>query len=270
MIATSRKSATYPAVLAAACALFLVGPCAKLGISQSGPGGWTNENPLHTSVERWWRLVPQAPPQEPSSPRDKETLDSRGKYFDQNYGAPWPLDRPPKGQLSGSIQDDSLFCSDSDEPPIFSNEAVVVATFESYQVYLTPSHLSIYTRARLSVDQVLLPGPSGVKPGERIDQLLPGGTLRLPGGSVLSYMVVSRRMYKKFTEKPGHRYLMFLQYFRDGNFFTDKGVWELRNGFAIPISYCYVVAAREGRAHYAGMTEADFLEAMREAVQKRQ
>lgn len=255
-------------VFAIACVFYLLAPGAKWGACQSMPGTSTGGASAQGPEQRWWRLVPQGLLPEPASASRRQLLAERGKYFDTRSGLRWPLDRPPKNAIIPVISPPGVICKDADSPPFFANEAVVVATVKSHQVYLSPSHRSMYTSLRLAVEQVLEPGPSGVKSGQDVDQLLQGGTARLPSGRVISYGIIYGPAFKDYQEKPGHRYLLFLRYVSAGDFFVEKGAWELRGGRAVPMTSCDVAAAQEGRAHYAFMGEADFLAAMRQAIQK--
>jgi hypothetical protein len=243
------------------------------GLSRSGPwiiGMWpsTGGTSAQELAQQWWRFVPEKIPPEPASASRRRLLAERGAYFDTRDGSSRSVDQPSDSQFSAVISEPGVVCEGGDNPPFFANEAVVVATFASYQVYLSLSRRSMYTSVRLAVEQVLEPGPSDVRAGEEIDQLLPGGTARLPSGHVRSYGIIYGPAFKDYEEKPGHRYLLFLKYVSDGNFFVEKGAWELRGGSAVPVAICDVAAAREGRSRYTGMSEAEFLAAMREAIQK--
>jgi hypothetical protein len=102
-----------------------------------------------------WRYVPQTLLPAPRDPEQIRILNERGKFFDQFSNTRVPLDQPqPPGGRSGY--------TDPDQPeiPFFENEAIIVGTFESHQVYLTPSHLSIYTDVKVLVEQALKPGPT--------------------------------------------------------------------------------------------------------------
>lgn len=216
---------------------------------------------------KWWRSIPRTAFPEPTDPSELRLLELRGRYFDSAIGEPWPLDNPPLGIGSGSSSG-SCGPGETDAPPFFQDEAIVVGTFKDFRVHLSPTHRSIYTRITLVLDQVLDPGPSGVKAGQEADYLIPGGTVRLDNGSVLSHRILQTD--RKYSIEPGHRYLFFLQFRPEGNFFVGRGDWELRDGWAIPKNSCYVAPVREGRSHYAGMSEAQFLDAIDEAIQKHQ
>jgi hypothetical protein len=208
-----------------------------------------------------WRLVPKAPPPAPTDPKLLETLNKRAREFDR-LKPERALDEPqPTDEGHGRS-----FCigPDREEIPFFKNEAVVVATFKDYQVYLTPSHRSIYTNILLSVEQVLEAGPSQVPPGEDIELLIPGGTVILSNGSTLSddidYDV------DRYCLQPGHRYVLFLEYFADGRSFWDREDWELVNGVAEPNDVYLSYLASRGESKYSGLPEATFIDTLRTAI----
>lgn len=181
---------------------------------------------------------------------------------------PVPLDQTPAG-IGFGVSSGLPLCTDSDNPPSMKNEAVILATFKSYQVYFTPSHRNVYTKIVLGIERVLEAGPSGVVPGQEIDFLIQGGTVRLDNGKVLSYGFSHNPGEKRFTVRPGHTYLFFLEYHLDGNFYIGIGSWELRNGYFVPNDLCNAVAVRKGVSRFAGMSKDSFLQAMQRALQTR-
>jgi hypothetical protein len=171
-----------------------------------------------------------------------------------------PLDQPQPSQEGGSS---GSFIRE-DELPFFPDEAIVVGSFDDYQVYLTPSRLSIYTDLRLSVEQVLKAGPTAITPGQTIDLLIGGGTVLLADGRTISDHAYDPT--GDYSLQPGHRYVFFLEYRSQGEFFRDHKDWELANGIAVPDRLDEVIRAREGRAKYSGLPEDAFIEALRKAI----
>jgi hypothetical protein len=217
-----------------------------------------------------WRIEPRALPPPSIDREQNELLDQRGSYFDSMLGRSGvPLDQPQPPRNGGSSGSYGV----EDEIPFFpkqnaGRETIVVAKFDSYQPYLTPSHLSIYTDIKLSVEQVLAPGSSGVAPGNTIEVLLDGGTVKLPDGKT-----ITSRIYNdsgNYSLEPGHRYLLILSYEDKGNFFTNYKDWELANGVAVPNRQDEAVRFQEGRSKYSGLTEDAFISAVRQAIQKHQ
>jgi hypothetical protein len=171
-----------------------------------------------------------------------------------------PLDQPQPAQGGGSS---GSFIRE-DELPFFPNEAIVVGSFGAHQVYLTPSRLSIYTDLRLSVEQVLMAGPTGITPGQAIELLVGGRTALLADGRT-----ISDHPYDPTGDhslQPGHRYVFVLEYRSQGEFFRDHKDWELANGIAVPDRLDEVIRAREGRAKYSGLPEDASIEGLRKAI----
>lgn len=209
-----------------------------------------------------WRLVPKAPPPAPTDPKLLNILDERAREFDR-LKPERALEEP---QPEGEGHSWSL-APGNEEIPFFENEAIVVASFEDYEVYLTPSHRSIYTDISLAVEQVLDGGPSQVTEGQEIDLLIPGGTVLLSDGSTLSDDI--NYDMERYCLQPGHRYVLFLQYYANGDFFSAGDDWELANGIVLPNSPRNVYLATSGRSKYSGMPEASFLESLGRAVLNR-
>jgi len=176
-----------------------------------------------------------------------------------------PLDQLTPGIGQGYALDSGpIDLNEIPEIPFVPDEAVVVTSFERYQPYLTPSHRCIYTKIILTIAQVLESGPSGVEAGEEIDLLIHGGTVMLNDGRVISFLI--RYEDGDFSLQPDHRYVLFLQNHRRGDFFTLEGSWELKNGMALPNSAVDAQRMEEGKSQLAGLAESDFLEAVRKAV----
>ena len=65
---------------------------------------------------------------------------------------------------------------------------------------------------------------------------------------------------------PEHKYVMFLAYDARGAWFRSFKCWELLNGVAVPIEPGDVGKAQAGRSLFAGMNEANFVLAVRDAI----
>jgi hypothetical protein len=226
--------------------------------STQPPGtGQAQPEPRHDA----WRWVPQALLPAPTDPQQIRTLNERGAIFDKFSLTHVPLDQPqPPGGRSGY--------ADPDQPeiPSFENEAIIVGTFEGHQVYLTPSHLSIYTDVKVLVEQVLQPGPTTVLPGQTIDVLLEDGVVRMDDGRTIEPSLPF--LGGEYSIQPNHRYVFFLDYQTKGECFFDQKDWELVNGVAVPNCSVEVNRAREGQSEYSGLSESAFLEKLSEAILK--
>jgi len=208
-----------------------------------------------------WRYVPQALPPEPTNPQEKELQDVRGRASDLRNPSSVPLDQPQPTMNGGR----SSSLGYRDEIPLISGQAVVVARFKSFLTYLTPSHRSIYTIGKLEVEQVLDPGEQGVSAGQVIELGMGGGTVRLSDGRVISDGLDRD---KDYCVEPGHRYLFLLNFDRNLNEFGSYKDWELNNGMAVSYSPDDVARVREGQSALAGLTEAEFLNVIRQAIEQ--
>jgi hypothetical protein len=118
----------------------------------------------------------------------------------------------------------------------------------------------------MNVDQVLRDPSGTVRPGKDLTVILAGGTLRLSSGQI-----VQEYLDEDIQSglQPGHRYLGFLYYNKDGgDYFECEKSWLLSGGTAVPTSgrsqFVVVAAAISGPAPVAGMPEGEFIAAVRE------
>lgn len=211
-----------------------------------------------------WRLVPQDILPEPTDPREKELFDIRAREADQTNMYGGPLDEP---QPDGSNHGESFSNGAEPEIPIRAGEPIVVATFESFKTYLTPSHQSIFTIVKLRVDQVLEPGEQGLSAGQDIDLMMSGGTVRSSDGRVITYRV--RYEDAPYSIQPDRRYLFLLSCDEHSNTCGYRKTWDLTTGIAVPNSLDDVIRVRQGKSVTAGLTEDQLLDAVRQAIQQR-
>jgi len=104
----------------------------------------------------------------------------------------------------------------------------------------------------------ILRDPSGsARAGKDVTFTIDGGSLRLPSGKIL-------RMYPEQETglQPGHRFLAFLWYARDGDYFICEKTWDLTTGVAVPTYPLDVEKARNGTSRFAGMPEDQFVAAV--------
>jgi hypothetical protein len=210
-----------------------------------------------------WRFVPQPLPPDPTDPQEKALLDKRGHASDLGNPYGGPLDQPQHSQSGGGQGSSTGIRS---EIPYVPGRPVVVATFKSFQTYLSSSHRSIYTVGKLDVEQVLDPGDQGVTAGQLIDLGMRGGAVQLSDGRVLRYGVDPDEDY---CIEPGHRYLFILDFDDDSAEFGYRKIWELKEGLAVSYSPDDVDRVREGKSVLAGLTEAELLDAIRQTIEQR-
>jgi len=216
-----------------------------------------------TRHDDWRRIaIPALPP--PNDPAELQILKERGDVFDSFSITGVPLDQPQPARAGGS----SRSIGNRTELPFFDNEAIVVATFDSYQPYLTLTRLATYTDVKLSVEQVLAPGPTQILPGQLADLLIDGGCIKLENGKTIND--VRYDDFGIYSIQPGHRYVLVLQHHAKGQFFTSEKDWELVEGVAVPEAIDDVARVREGNAKYSGLSERTFLDAIRGELSKHQ
>ena len=131
------------------------------------------------------------------------------------------------------------------------------------QPYLSEDKTNIYTEYTVSVEQVLMDTKGLLpKPGAVIALDRMGGALRLASGRVLPDDVRGQGA----PLIASHRYVLFLSYDARGIWFRTVKSWELWEGVAMPVDPGDVVAAQQGKSHFTGSKEADFLNSIRDEV----
>jgi hypothetical protein len=224
-----------------------------------------NSSPEEPHRHDGWMTVPMDPPAAPTDHASLQILDKRGNAFDHFHemicGTGIPLDQPQKRESGGGCGF-SLDYGVQPELPFFPDEAIVVARFSGYESFITPSRLTIYTSIKLSVEQVLEAGPTAVKPGDTIEDLIYGGTIAL-GKKIIQEGIYQDSAY---TLQPGHRYVLFLRYEDSGKYFINEKSWELVDGSAVPNHAIEVTRMQQGKAQYSGLPEKAFIDAVQNAI----
>ena len=123
--------------------------------------------------------------------------EARGRISDECCSAPHPLDAPGAPLVEEFGPSD--YVGDPPELGIPAGDAVVVGSFDAARSFLTPTHLSIYTILRVSVDKVIAAGTTPIARGE-IDVMKRGGRITLTSGQII------RQDYKSawLGPQPGH------------------------------------------------------------------
>jgi hypothetical protein len=133
------------------------------------------------------------------------------------------------------------------------------------QPYLSEDGTSLYSEFTISVEEVFKDSASlSLKRGSVVALFRKGGSLRLASGRVV------RTDVHGLGDPPlaEHRYLCFLHYDAGGYWFRTDKLWELRNGVAAPMDPIDQGLAQAGRSQFSGMSEPDFLAAVRDAVRR--
>jgi hypothetical protein len=133
------------------------------------------------------------------------------------------------------------------------------------QPYLSEDGTNLYTEFTISAEEVFKDSASlSLKRGSVVASFRIGGSLRLASGRVV------RTDVHGLGDPPvaEHRYVCFLRYDARGYWFRIDKLWELRNGAAFPMDPIDQGLAQAGRSQFSGMSEPDFLAAVRDAIQR--
>lgn len=213
------------------------------------------------SADYWaWRETPQAVQPANDGTVPYAVRAARDAVFDYFYGPPPEgsgKSTPSRGQPEET----------ADGIPIYRNLTAAVVRFADYRVIRSARGRSIYTEVRMSVEQVLRDPSGTVRAGKDLTVILAGGSLRLSSGEIV------KEYLNEDTQsglQPGHRYLVFLSYSKGGgDYFGCEKSWLLSGGTATPTSgrsQFVVPVPISGPAPVAGMTEGEFIAAVREVL----
>jgi hypothetical protein len=151
------------------------------------------------------------------------------------------------------------------ELPVNWSNTIVVGIVKHIQPYLSEDKRNIYTEHTISVTEVLKDAKGlSLNAASTIGLDRMGGAIRLNSGRVLRDVVHGNGALL-IAER---RYVMFLSYDVRGIWFRSVKCWELLNGVAVPIDPGDVATAQAGRSQFAGMSEADFISAVRDAIKR--
>jgi hypothetical protein len=149
------------------------------------------------------------------------------------------------------------------ELPVNWSDTIVVGTVKRIQPYLSEDKRNIYTECTISVTEVLKDAkgfPLDDNSTIALDRM--GGAIRLTSGRILRD-VVHGNGAPLIAER---KYVLFLSYDARGVWFRSVKCWELLNGVAVPIDPGDMANAQPGRSQFAGMNEASFISALRDAI----
>jgi len=209
----------------------------------------------------WANTVVRATP----DPVDNQKIalrEKRGSSFDDTTHTKKQVDaEDSEGTLSGHGM--SVYRVRTDALPVASSDVVVVGQVAGFQPFLSKDRTAIYTELYVRVERVFK--GSDALNGATIVIPRRGGTLQLKTGRVV-------KGFAPQSEKSielGTRYVLFLAYDQERDWFGVVKLWELQDGRVIPVSQDDMQDARAGRSKYSGMDETEFLEQLRLLVQGR-
>jgi hypothetical protein len=176
---------------------------------------FSSSGQVQTAADDYWRRQPQPVLSASADAVSRTIRAARNKAFDHIYGP------PPKGWVTSGPDVAPIF----QEIPASKGETVALVHFADYTTILSASRKSVYTEVRMDVEQVLQDPSGTVRPGKALTVVLGGGSLRLPSGKIV------RRDLDQGSEtglQPGHRYLAFLFYSKNGgDYFECVKSWDL-------------------------------------------
>ena len=151
------------------------------------------------------------------------------------------------------------------ELPVNWSNTIVVGTVKRIQPYLSEDKRNIYTEHTISVTEVLKDAKGlSLNAASTIALDRMGGAIRVASCRILRD-VVHGNGAPLVAE---HRYVLLLSYDVRGVWFRSVKCWELLNGVAVPVDPGDVATAQAGRSLFAGMNEATFIIAVRDAIQR--
>lgn len=211
-----------------------------------------------------WRLIPGDVT--PSSDHHSVTPSiqtARGLFWDEKIGDGRLVDDPNPGPPSrGSVWERAVATPEI----LMGSDFVGIVQFERYYPILSKSKKSIYTEVALKVSSILKDATGAVNPSGELTMLMPGGTLRLISGAIVSRGITANNPY---SIQPNGRYLMFMSYHREGAFFTEDKSWKIVNGRAMPNCVEDEIRAKTGRSIYAGLSEDRLIDVVKVALSQK-
>lgn len=200
---------------------------------------------------------------EPAAPKEKALRRARNKRHDY-----W--DNPADAQRF-VLNDDSLPIAlesgMSDGPKLYAipaqeSDAVIIGEVTDARAYLSNDKTSVYSEFTIRVEDVLKDSTTLLYPRATIATERRGGTVKLPSGKRLVRGALGKTM-----PRVGQRYVLFLNYDKDGQIFPIITGYELRGDKVMPLDG---VAHKNGLlAAYAvheGADETTFINEVRQAV----
>jgi hypothetical protein len=115
--------------------------------------------------------------------------------------------------------------------PVTHSDAIIVGAVTARHAYLSADKTAIYTEFRVKIEQSLKAPPDfSLKSEQFIDAERQGGSIQFPPDAIISRGVANQTL--PWT---GKRYLLFLEYLRDGNDFAILTGYRLEGAQATPL-----------------------------------
>lgn len=205
-----------------------------------------------------WRHVPQARSSDRADGVRPDVRKARDLFFDARIGAGRPLDEPGSEASYVWEQGGRL-----PELATAIYDAIAVVRFESYRVCLSHSRRSVYTELHLKVERMLKSIANSQSP-QYLTVIIPGGKVALANSQIISV----GKLDDPYSLQPGHRYVVFLESARVGNFYLLGKTWLLKDGSVWANSLEDATRAAQGSSLWDGSPEPNFIGAIVESVSK--
>ena len=173
-----------------------------------------------------WMTVP-VPWLPANDPTPAATRQQRDQYFDALIGLPSPL-TPVTAKGTGFS--DGAYLGRQPEIPDIPNRTIVVATFSAYRSVLSKSGRAVYTEVQFSTTNVFQDASVNLHAGDSLDLVIPGGTVQIQTGAVLSFLTQPRQ----YSVQPGKTYLLIISFHSNGGFYMLGKSWDLSTGTVQP------------------------------------
>jgi len=151
---------------------------------------------------------------------------------------------------------------EKDPFPTGRSDLVAVVTFSDFGVRLTPSGRSAYTEMSFKVSDVVRQSRVGIKNGDVITSILPGGAVQVAGGKTVRYFPDGG---DDLPLHPGGRFLVFLRYRPQTDTFDFVKHWGLSGGRLVITDLVEMEKAAQGQSSIRpGTREVDVVEEIRQ------
>jgi hypothetical protein len=171
-------------------------------------------------------------------------------------------DTDPKTSFTGVSDHEP----DAEPLPVNQSDAVIIGKVIDSHAHLSTDKTSIYSEFIFNVEDVLKrDGDGTLKPGITITTMRPGGGVRFPSG-----VVIKRGVAGKVMPQTGRRYLLFLKYDSEAQYFPIVTGYELSAGKVLPLDGIPQWGSQEhpfaSYDKYRGVSEPAFLNEVKTQV----
>ncbi len=215
---------------------------------------------------------------EPTDPVERALRATRNRLFNSPVEIPFgqfePIKRPrldampprpPNGVVVDRAPAPPNTRPEDYQLQVADSDTIILGSVTKVQPYFSEDGTSLYTEYTLSVEQVFKDSANlALKAGAAVAIFRMGGALRLASGRVVRLDVHGLG----YAPDEGHRYVCFLHYDARGYWLSIVKLWEIRDSGAAPLDPFDQGLANAGRSQYTGMSEGDFLNAVRTAVDR--